>query len=82
MVLGSEVSWLSSTFNVVSFFNIPAIESNTHLIIFFYGTNKNKKQRPQLKGIIQTHCQHNPLTISFIYSQEMIYKLTKYKITS
>lgn len=25
MVLGSEVSWLSSTFKVVSFFNIPAI---------------------------------------------------------
>lgn len=23
MVLGSEVSWLSSTFNVVNFFNIP-----------------------------------------------------------
>lgn len=25
MVLGSEVSWLSSTFKVVNFFNIPAI---------------------------------------------------------
>lgn len=30
MVLGSEVSWLSSTFKVVSFFNIPAIK-HTHV---------------------------------------------------
>lgn len=33
MVLGSEVSWLSSTLSVVSFFNIPTNKhnNNTHI---------------------------------------------------
>lgn len=31
MVLGSEVSWLSSTFNVVSFFNIPLKYTQIHI---------------------------------------------------
>lgn len=31
MVWGSEVSWLSSTFSVVSFFSIPASEGNEYM---------------------------------------------------
>lgn len=33
IVLGSEVSWLSSTFNVVSFFNIPLKYTQIHISI-------------------------------------------------
>lgn len=58
MVLGSEVSWLSSTFKVVSFFNIPAI---TH-VVTHVGAHKDLRSR-------QTSAKLSKLRVTYTVRQ-------------